>query len=115
MNQNFIENADANPENQNRNQVFREQEEVNGPVGPIELSILERVENGLIFSEDEVASNENKSLESEVIKNKYEGPKEIIFVSGWININSVYQRYLWGFISKIVIGKSFLKTLNYSN
>jgi len=87
--------------------MFREQLDPNGPIGPIELSILERVENGLIYSEDDSPSHENQSRDSEAIKNKYEGPKEIIFVSGWININSVYKRYFWGFLSKIAIGKYF--------
>lgn len=87
---------------------FREELDPHGPIGPIELSILERVENGLIYSEDDNPSQEVKSQESERNKNKYEGPKEIIFVSGWININSVYKRYLWGFISKIALGKFFI-------
>lgn len=101
LNMNDDNNPPPNPENEN---IFREQLDPNGPIGPIELSILERVENGLIYSEDDGPSQENRSLESDRIKNKYEGPKEIIFVSGWININSVYKRYFWAFLSKIAIG-----------
>lgn len=96
-------NAIAGAANENN---FREELDPHGPIGPIELSILERVENGLIYSEDEQPSQEVQSQESERVKNKYEGPKEIIFVSGWININSVYKRYLWGFVSKIALGGS---------
>lgn len=106
MNANVNEenNGGANPAN---GDIFQEELDPNGPIGPIELSILERVENGLIYSEDDGPSQENRSLESDKTKNKYEGPKEIIFVSGWININSVYKRYFWGFLSKIMIGNLF--------
>ena len=96
-------------------ELFREPLDPNGPIGPIELSILERVENGLIYSEDEAPSQENQSRDSEAIKNKYEGPKEIIFVSGWININSVYKRYFWGFLSKIAIGNSLFDFPRFPN
>lgn len=103
MNMNEIDQNPAGP-NVPLDQNFGQELDPHGPMGPIELSILERVENGLIYSEDDAPSQENKSLESDKNKNKYEGPKEIIFVSGWININSVYKRYFWGFLSKIVIG-----------
>lgn len=86
------------------NDAFREELPVNGPVGPLELSILERVENGLINSRHEINLQETKSVEEKVVKKKYKGPKEIIFVSGWICINSVYQRYFWNFVSKIFLG-----------
>ena len=104
---------DENPPaaNQDNENLFREQLDPNGPIGPIELSILERVENGLIYSEDDGPSQENRSLESDKVKNKYAGPKEIIFVSGWININSVYKRYFWGFLSKIAIGTFHLSQI----
>lgn len=98
-------NVPLEPQQRPNNEIFRDDPEPNGPLGPIELSILERVENGLIYTDEEPSSAENKSERSEQVKNKYTGPKEIIFVSGWININSVYQRYFWGFISKIMIGK----------
>ena len=112
MNPNFLDNNAGNDPRPN-GQIFREEVDGNNALGPIELSILERVENGLIYSEDEIASQENKSMESEFVKNKYQGPKEIIFVSGWINIDSVYQRYFWGFLSKIAIGKIINKIRNH--
>ena len=102
-------NVPLEPQQRPNNEIFRDEPEPNGPLGPIELSILERVENGLIYTDEEPSSTENKSERSEQVKNKYTGPKEIIFVSGWININSVYQRYFWGFISKIMIGKQILQ------
>ena len=107
MNQNFVEEENNNPFGQQNERYDRQ-----GGIGPIELSILERVENGLIYSDDERVSNENKSLESEKVKNKYDGPKEIIFVSGWVNINSVYSRYFWGFLSKIALGVMILVSLS---
>ena len=110
---NVNENEGNNPNiNPALNENFGQEFDPNAPMGPIELSILERVENGLIYSDDDSPSQENKSLESDKIKNKYEGPKEIIFVSGWININSVYKRYFWGFLSKIAVGKVYNKEIN---
>jgi len=35
---------------------------------------------------------------------KYTGPKEVIFVSGWANVNSIYNKYFWEFVAKIFIG-----------
>jgi hypothetical protein len=106
MNQNFVDQ-----DNQNGFAAMNEPQDRNAGLGPIELSILERVENGLIYSDDERVSQENRSLESDKNKNKYEGPKEIIFVSGWVNINSVYSRYFWGFLCKIALGIMLLVSL----
>ena len=30
--------------------------------------------------------------------------KEIIFVSGWVDVDSTYDRYTWSFVFKITIG-----------
>ena len=84
------------------NEIFQDNTQPNGPVGPLELSILERVETGLLNSGDDSQLQETKSLDQ---TQKYKGPREIIFVSGWICVDSVYQRYLWGFVSKILIGR----------
>ena len=80
--------------------------------GPLELSLLERVENGLnvTFENDDIEKTAKTPLNE---KEKYEGPKEIIFVTGWININSVYQRYMYGFICKILIGLSIIGCILY--
>ena len=74
------------------------------PFGPIELNLLERVEMGMNASDDRNIPS-HKDLETPQNEHdKYEGPKEVMFVTGWVNINSVYERYKWAFIAKIGIG-----------
>ena len=69
-------------------------------LGPIELNILDRIDKGLHLSFDmDSLSNYSKSAPK-----KYKGPKEIIFLNGWANINSVYKNYTTGFIIKIFLG-----------
>lgn len=80
--------------------------------GPIELNILERVEHGLNLSYDN--ENDDKNFETPLNEREmYEGPKEVIFVTGWVNIDSVYQRYKYGFISKILLGLAVIGCLLY--
>lgn len=55
-------------------------------IGPLELNLIERVEQGLNVSD----GSESKIVDSKSDV-KYNGPKEIIFVSGWANINTIYQ------------------------
>ena len=95
-------NADQEVPN---NEVFRDDLHQNGPIGPLELSILERVETGLINSSVDNEIQETKSINQKNNLKRYKGPKEIIFVSGWICIDSIYQRFFWSFVSKILIGK----------
>ena len=58
------------------------------PFGPLELNILEWVENGLNEDLGQEPSLDTKIQKSE--DKKYSGPKEIIFVTGWVNVNSIY-------------------------
>jgi len=82
------------------------------PFGPIELNILERVEQGLNISYDN--DNDDKNFETPLNEREmYEGPKEVIFVTGWVNIDSVYQRYKYAFICKILIGLALIGCLLY--
>ena len=99
-------NREANIADQNapNNEVFQEDDNQAGPIGPLELSILERVETGLINSSNLNQIHETKQKEAKINLKRYKGPKEIIFVSGWICIESVYQRFFWGFLSKILLG-----------
>ena len=59
--------------------------------GPLELNLLERVELDLNRSNQNSVSKKAFSMDEEV-KKKYSGPKEIIFVSGWANINTIYNK-----------------------
>ena len=84
------------------------------PFGPIELNILERVENGLNYSY--ANESDDKNLETpQNEKDKYKGRKEIIFVTGWININAVYQRYFFALLARIAIGIVIIWSLLYNN
>jgi hypothetical protein len=90
---------------QNDLQLDQQLLDLESPFGPIELSLLERIESGLSdhSSDKEEDPKESKKL-SKGEKPKFAGPREVIFVSGWVNVNAVYARYLWGFVSKIILG-----------
>ena len=80
--------------------------------GPIELNILERVEQGL---QNSISQNSVSQNSSQNQKNKYTGPKEVIFVSGWVNIESIYNKYLFSFLSKIFIGIFILYSITHNS
>lgn len=80
--------------------------------GPIELNILERVEQGLNLSYE--YDNDDKNFDTPLNERQmYEGPKEVIFVTGWVNIDSIYQRYKYGFICKILIAFAIIASLTH--
>ena len=83
--------------------------------GPLELTILERVEAGLQGNTADEKDDSKKQSPSKIDKQKYSGQREVIFVTGWVNIDSAYSRYLWGFISKILIGLLVLYSLRHNN
>ena len=70
--------------------------------GPLELNILEKIENSL-------ADNNLKKNKKKKNTNKYQ-EKKILFIKGWIDTESVFQRYTWGFISKILISIAIILT-----
>ena len=98
----------------NQNQFDQNLLDIEAPFGPLELNILERVENGLNIPENENdADYDTKPVGTPPSeKGKYTGPREVIFVSGWVDIDSVYQRYKWGFASKIFIGLLIIHVLS---
>lgn len=98
----------------NINQFDQELVEDESTVGPIEFSILERVENGLAPSTDYL--EEEKTVPSTPPNEglKYSGTKEVIFVTGWINTDAIYQKYLWGFVAKMLIGLLVLLSFQYT-
>ena len=57
----------------------------------------------------------NNITEDEENKKKYSGPKEIIFVSGWANINSIYNKYIIGFLLKMSVAIALLFSLVHYN
>lgn len=80
--------------------------------GPLELNILERVENGLNEIQDS-DDTEDESVQTENQKEKYQGAKEVIFVTGWIDINSIYNSHFFEFLSKILLGFSILFSIYF--
>ena len=64
------------------------------------------------MSDKDSLSRNNESINE---KEKYSGPREVIFVSGWANINTIYNNYLIGFISKIILGIIIILTFLYWN
>lgn len=89
--------------NEQINQPLQNQNQDDYQLGPIELNILDRVEKGLHLSFD-MESLSTYSKKSP----KYTGPKQIIFLNGWANINSVYKNYTIGFIIKFFLGLSII-------
>ena len=82
--------------------------------GPLELNILERVETGLndtTLEKEQINSKKNSNSE----KKMYKGAKEIIYVTGWADIDIIYNNYFFNFIGKIIIGFSILFSLLYNN
>lgn len=82
--------------------------------GPLELNLLERVELDLNRSNNGSVSKCPASMDEEARK-KYSGPKEVIFVSGWANINTIYNKYIIGFVLKMVLALTLLYSLIYYN
>lgn len=112
--ENFPEiNAENENENQNEQNNQRNMEN-DAIVGPIELNILERVEYGLAASNQENES-ETKQDNSVYDEKKFIGQREVIFVSGWANIASIYNQHKNAFIFKILIGFSVIFSLNYND
>ena len=82
-------------------------------VGPIELNILERVEVGFNLPEEQFFPSSNGKGDEE--KGKFEGRKEVVLVSGWVDARSVYNDYLLGFLFRVAIGISILLSLRMTN
>lgn len=79
--------------------------------GPLELNLLERVETGLVINDNEPISDSKNSNREKKKDPRFESKKEIIFVTGWVNVDSMYERYTWGFLFKILIGISIASSL----
>lgn len=71
---------------------------------PFEFSIFERVETGFDNSHREPLSSKEPSKKSVASSQKFTGPKEVIFVSGWIDIGSIYRNYQETFYIRIIVG-----------
>jgi hypothetical protein len=89
--------------------------DMEAPFGPLELSILERVESGLQGNAVDESDDPKKLSFSKTDKQKFVGKREVIFVTGWVNIDAAYTRYLWGFVSKILIGLLVMFSLQHNN
>jgi hypothetical protein len=75
---------------------------------PFEFSVFERIEENLDNSRAnsiESKKNDKKSITSSKM---FTGPKEVILVSGWIDINSVFQNYQETFYIRMIIGLTLL-------
>jgi hypothetical protein len=77
-------------------------------IGPVELNILERIENGLNISDREIDSQSPESLYAAGDNIKFTGTKEVIAVAGWASINSIYSQYTFDFTCRIIVGAVLL-------
>jgi hypothetical protein len=69
-------------------------------IGPVELNLLERVEYGLAISDQDSNSRGDVSCDH---TSKFEGQREVIFVSGWANINQIFGQMRNAFFVKALI------------
>ena len=86
----------------NNNQIGEDFNDEN--IGPIQLNILERIEDGLLVNSSDL---ENKSSTNDINSNiKYMGNKEIIKTKGWVNVDNTYLEILFNirsFLNSIVV------------
>ena len=82
---------------------------------PFEFSLFERVEAGFDNPNRDYASSMPVSKKSKNSSDKFIGPKQIIFISGWIDIRSIYQNYKECFYIRIFIGIILLYCLLRNN
>lgn len=73
--------------------------------GPVELNLLERVEYGLAMSDHESTTKRDQSQLSD---RRFEGQREVIFISGWANISQIYRQQKMLFASKTLIALSVI-------
>lgn len=73
---------------------------------PFEFSVFERIEAGLDEAHSESAKSKQVSKESS--SEKFAGPKEVIFVSGWVDVQTVFHNYLQTFYVRVILGLTLL-------
>lgn len=76
------------------------QEDLDRMIGPVELNLLERVEYGLAISDQDSNSRADPSCDH---PSKFEGQREVIFVSGWANIHQIFGQMRNAFLVKTLI------------
>ena len=72
--------------------------------GPVELSIIERLEYGITQQQEELEKpeiNYPKSLEMD--KLYLTGKKELLHLEGWMKETGIYKRYFFEFLFKIAL------------
>lgn len=78
--------------------------------GPVELNLLERVEYGLAISDNDSTTKRDQSQMSD---RRFEGQREVIFISGWANISQIYRQQKMLYASKILIAVSVIYSFKY--
>lgn len=84
-------------------------------LGPIELSVLERLENGLAQDILQPEVQEQPKEDSEISKDQNEknsilenlpltGDREILHIQGWLKESGVFNRYLAEYVYKFILG-----------
>lgn len=84
-------------------------------MGPLELSLLERVEEGLHRDrapapEEPAPAPKEIELSTKTGKKikKYTGEKQVLAVTGWAKVNELYQKYLMELATKAILGSLML-------
>lgn len=84
-------------------------------IGPLELTLLERVEHGLnhigTTPANQSPRHKNPTLVDKKTNKKvkkYTGEKQVIEMTGWVKVDEIYWKYFGGLVSKVIIASMML-------
>lgn len=84
--------------------------------GPIELSLIERLEYSISNARqaDEPSENKDYGPSLELDNSYLTGRRELLHLEGWLKESGIYRRYLFEFLSKIIISIIAFYSIIYS-
>lgn len=71
-------------------------------IGPFELSLFERMEENLAIEQN--ASSKMESNQTERSSVKYTKSRQVLHVSGWIDLKTVYSEHIVNLVFKFLMG-----------
>jgi len=84
-------------------------------IGPLELTLLERVEHGLnhigTTPANQSPRHKNPTLVDKKTNKKvkkYTGEKQVVEMTGWVKVDEMYWKYFVSLVSKVIIASTML-------
>ena len=84
-------------------------------IGPLELTLLERVEQGLnhigTTPANQSPRHKNPTLVDKKTNKKvkkYAGEKQVVEMTGWVKVDEIYWKYFVSLVSKVIIASTML-------